>query len=148
MKSRGSFCSRWKQKVSFPQSMACISSISIIIWATLHILALWPRFFELDMNIDSLTVCYHNCVLVVRLFGLLIQNPGSVNTSKHNMVERVKKNQTILEHCIWQTKKCLSRTWESLRNVPELIFTLVHLFNAYRLSLFLQTVGEKPLQTS
>jgi len=56
-------------------------------WATLHRAALWPRFFELDMNRDSLTVCYHNCVLVVRPFGLPIQNTGSVNTSKDNKVE-------------------------------------------------------------
>lgn len=124
MKSSGSFCTRWKQKVSFPRSTACISLISIAAGATLCIVAPWPRFFELDVNIDSLTVCCHCSVLVVRLFGVPIQN---VKSSKHSKVEIVWKNETIVEHCIWQTKKCWSRRWENLGNILGLIFTsLMH----------------------
>lgn len=61
--------------------------LSVVVWAMLLLVALWPRFSELNVNIDILTVYYHNWVLVARLFGLSIQNPGSVNTSKDNKVE-------------------------------------------------------------
>lgn len=45
------------------------------------------RFLELCMSLAGLTACCHYCVLVVRLFGLLDQKPGSVNTSRNNKVE-------------------------------------------------------------
>lgn len=67
------------------------------------VVAPWPRFLELCMNIDGLTACCRHCVLVVRLFGLLDQKPGSVNTSRDNKVEMQWRNQTNVEHCIWET---------------------------------------------
>lgn len=122
MKSRGSACSWRKQKVSPPQSTACMSSVSIVTHTTLRVAALWPRFLEACVNIDSLTVCYHHCALVVRLFGLRDQNPGSVNTSRDSKVEIQWRNQANLDHCIWQTKKHLSRSWENFCKIPEAIF--------------------------
>lgn len=90
----------------------------------------------------GLTMSCHNCVLVVRLLGLPIQNPGSVNTSKDSKMKTqwkktVKSNYFIALYLA--NKKCLSRRWENLSNIP---LTLVHLFNAHRH--FLQTVGENP----
>lgn len=34
---------------------------------TPRVAALWPGFLEVYVNVDSLTVCYHHCDLVVRL---------------------------------------------------------------------------------
>lgn len=97
MKSRGS-------RVSAPRSTVCMSSVAFGMWAVFFILVTpWPRFLEPCMSLDGLTACCHHCVPVIRLFGLLNQKPGSVNTSRDNKVEMKWRNQTNVDHCIWET---------------------------------------------
>lgn len=68
-----------------------IPSISVVMWATLHTVALWPRLFEPFVSVDRLTGCYHNCILGVRMFGLTTPNPGSATAIRNNEVETQRK---------------------------------------------------------
>lgn len=64
-----------------------IPSISIVVWAALRTVALWPRLFVPFSSMGHLTGCYHHCVLGVRLFGLPTPNPGSATAIRNNKVE-------------------------------------------------------------
>lgn len=117
-----------------------IPSISIIVWAESggpdFLFCLWA--WVTSQGVITIVSLGSDC-LVCPPQTLEVLPPSETMRWKHR-----EKHQTVLEHCIWQTKTCLSMRWESSGNIPELIFTLVHLFNECRL--FFQAGGENPLK--